>query len=54
MRTDKPLQQVALNLYKGDRETIKKHYPDAGYQTIIRELVHNLAEQLREKEKPNE
>lgn len=47
------LKKASLNLYEEDIETIKKHYPDAGYQQIIRTLTHNLAEQLREKEPTN-
>lgn len=50
-KSEKPLEKVSLNLYKGDRETIEKHYPDAGYQSIIRHLAHQLARQLRNEEK---
>lgn len=43
------LQKHTLNLFKGDYEEIQNMFPDLGAAVIIRRVVRNYVEGLREK-----
>lgn len=45
-----PLEIVTSRLYAGDKTTLQSFYPDIGYNTAIRELVHRHCRLLLERE----
>lgn len=48
--TDRPLENVALRLYAGDKEVLKRFYPEIGYNAAIREIVTKHVAKLKELE----
>lgn len=41
-KSDKELQKVTMNLFKGDYEELQSLYPDLGAGPVIREIIHNF------------
>lgn len=44
-----PLEPVALRLYSGDKDVLKEFYPELGYNSAVREIVHRHVKALRER-----
>lgn len=42
------LERKGIRLFKGDAELINEYYPTAGYNVVIRKLVHNFCRRLEE------
>ena len=42
--------KVTLRLHRGDTDIIQQFYPHAGYNKVIRQLVHKFARQLLERD----
>lgn len=45
---EKTLIKVSVRLYEEDMEVIKSHYPDFGYNQILRHLVAKMADRIRQ------
>lgn len=49
MSTGPDMRMVTIRLFSSDVEELKKFYPDAGYNKIIRLLVRRHVNQLRQR-----
>lgn len=45
-----PKQKVLVRLFKDDIETLKKFFPERGYNSVIRAAVRHVCKQLKAKE----
>lgn len=44
----KTLTKYSVRLYEEDMEIIKSHYPDFGYNQILRHMTTKLADRIRQ------
>ena len=42
------LEKVTLNLYAGDKETLRKFWHAKGWSVAAREIIHNACKRLEE------
>lgn len=42
------MEKISCRLFGGDRSTLQRFYPRAGYNQVIRALVHKHCRQLEE------
>lgn len=49
-QSKKPLKMMAIRLYEGDTDELKRFFPGLSYQQIVREKIHKLVLDLQAKE----
>ena len=47
-KSDRPLQKVTLNVYRGDWDSLKDLHPEIGPSLALREILHAHVEGIKE------
>ena len=45
--TDKTLRKYTIRAYEEDMDIVISHYPDFGYNRIVRHMIGKLADRIR-------
>lgn len=46
---DRPLVKINIRIYEDDLALLRKYFPKAGYNRVVREAIHKLVLNLEER-----